>query len=249
MNNQTSKQHDVSDDSIDLGVLLSLFLRKWWLFAICGIVGGTIMLIITMRVITPLYKSSSMLYVLSKTTSITSVTDLTMASELTEDFSIIAMSNPVLDGAIEQVAEENGTELTRKDAEQMISVNNQASRILVITATTDNAELSACLANAVAEQTMEQMAEITKTDPPTMVEKAEVAERRASPNHKKDVMKGILAGLVVAALGLTITYLMNDHIKTEEDVERYLGLSTLALIPENTKKSSRKNKRRKKEKT
>ncbi|MCD8355070.1 MAG: Wzz/FepE/Etk N-terminal domain-containing protein [Clostridia bacterium] len=242
----TDKKRNMTDDYIDLGALFSVFLRKWWLFAVCGIAGGLIMLGITLTLITPLYKSSSMLYVLSKTTSITSVTDLTLASELTADYAIIAKSHPVLDGAIEQVSEESGIELTRNQVSAMISVSNQASRILVITATSDDPELAALIANAVAERTMEQMAEITKTDPPTMVEKAEVAARRSSPNRKRNTLKGILAGIALAGLYQTIRFLINDNIKTEEDIEKYLELPTLACIPENTKKLSRKQKQRKK---
>lgn len=236
----------MADDYIDLIALFGAYLKRWWLIAICGFGGAFLSLAITVYLITPMYTSSSMLYVLYKTTSITSVADLTLADELTDDYAIIARSNPVLDGAVEQIKEENDITLERKDIEDMITVSNEASRILVIQAVSDDPELSALVANAVAEQTREQMAEITKSDPPTMVEKAEVATHRSSPNWTKNTIMGGLIGGVLAGLILTIAFLMNDNIKTEEEVEKYLGLSTLALIPENSKKSSRKQKRRKK---
>ncbi|MDO5785894.1 MAG: Wzz/FepE/Etk N-terminal domain-containing protein [Eubacteriales bacterium] len=239
-------KRDMADDYIDLVALFAAYLKRWWLIVICGFGGAFLALGITVYLITPLYTSSSMLYVLSKTTSITSVTDLTLADELTADYSIIAKSNPVLDGAIEQVEEEGNIKLTREEVEEMVSVSNEASRILVIKAVSDDPELAALVANAVAEQTMDQMAEITKTDPPTMVEKAEVATHRSSPNWTKNTITGGLIGGVLSGLFLTICFLMNDNIKTEEDVEKYLGLSTLALIPENSKKSSRKQKQRRK---
>lgn len=238
------KKREMRNDYIDLIALCTFYLKKWWLFLICGIAGGVIVLGITVGLITFQYQSSSMLYVLSKTTSITSVTDLSLADELTADYSIIAKSKPVLDGAIERVAQESGKEITRAQADEMVSVANKASRILVITATCDDPELAALLSNAVAEETMEQMAEITKTDPPTMVEKAEVSKTPASPNVMKNTVKGILLGLVLVGLFLTVCFLMNDNIKTEDDVEKYLGLSTLAIIPENAKKTSRKKKRK-----
>lgn len=240
------KKRDMAEEYIDLFALFGAYLKKWWFIAICGFGGAFLALGITVYLITPLYTSSSMLYVLSKTTSITSVTDLTLADELTADYAIIAKSNPVLDGAVEQIQEENNVTLTRGDIGGMITVSNEASRILVIHAVSDDPELAAMVSNAVAEQTMEQMAEITKTDPPTMVEKAEVATQRSSPNWTNNTIKGGLIGGVLAGLILTIGFLMNDNIKTEEDVQKYLGLPTLALIPENTKKPSRKQKRRKK---
>ncbi|MDO4174410.1 MAG: Wzz/FepE/Etk N-terminal domain-containing protein [Eubacteriales bacterium] len=233
-------KREMANDYIDLVALCSEYIKRWWLFLICGIAGGAILFAVTVYLITPQYQSSSMLYVLSKTTSITSVTDLSLADELTEDYSIIAKSKPVLDGAIEQVKQETGTEMTRGQANAMISVANQASRILVITATCDDPELAAALSNAVAEKTMEQMADITKTDPPSMVEKAEVSSSPSSPNVMGNTLKGILGGIILAGLFLTVCFLMNDNIKTEDDIEKYLGLSTLALIPENSKKTSRK---------
>ena len=43
---------------------------------------------------------------------------------------------------------------------------------------------------------------------------------------------------------IIIVYLTNDTIQTSEDVERYLGVSTLGMIPlaEGQKKSKKKNK-------
>ena len=43
---------------------------------------------------------------------------------------------------------------------------------------------------------------------------------------------------------ILIQYLLDDTIKTAEDVERYLGLSTLALIPAAMEESDGKKKRK-----
>ena len=45
---------------------------------------------------------------------------------------------------------------------------------------------------------------------------------------------------------LVIRFLMDDTIKTSEDVERYLGLSTLAMIPINNQEDHRKHRSKKK---
>ena len=49
-----------------------------------------------------------------------------------------------------------------------------------------------------------------------------------------------------AAAVILISYLSNDTIKTQEDVERYLKLSTLGTIP--MSEEDRKNKKKKKQK-
>ena len=45
-------------------------------------------------------------------------------------------------------------------------------------------------------------------------------------------MIGALAGLVLSAGIIILLTLMDDTIKSEDDIEKYLGLTTLASIPD-----------------
>ncbi len=202
------------------------------MFAAGGIIAGLIAIIVTLVLLTPQYESKSMLYILSKTTSVTSFADLQLSSGLTADFEVIATSMPVIDGAIEKIQEEDGITLTRKEIQEMISVSNTSdTRILVITAQDADPTRACIVANAVASETADQMAYIMKSDPPTTVEEAEVAVEPISPSVTKNTAVGILAGILLVGLYLVIQFIRNDNIKTQEDVEKYLGLSTLAVIP------------------
>ena len=62
------------------------------------------------------------------------------------------------------------------------------------------------------------------------------------------MLGGILGILIVAAI-VILSHLMNDTIQTEEDVEKYLGISTLAMIPLNETDSKKKKKKYKKQAT
>ncbi len=223
---------DMQDDEIDLLELLHHFVRKWWLFLVGGAVGGVVFFLVTSFLITPLYESSATIYILSKTTSITAALDMTTGEKLAEDFQIIATSNPVLDGAAEQIKKDTGKEITREQMKKIVTVSDNATRLLVITATSDNPETSALVANAVAQQTSEKMAEITKTDAPTTVERAEAAKKPVTPNVLKDTAIGVIVGVGVIGLILLVNFLMNDRIISEADVEKYLGIPTLAVLPD-----------------
>ena len=48
----------------------------------------------------------------------------------------------------------------------------------------------------------------------------------------KNVMMGALAGFALAAAIVILFAIMNDSIKTEDDIERALGIPTLAVIPD-----------------
>lgn len=217
---------------IDLGELLHVLLAKWWLIAICAFMGGVIALGVTAGLLTPKYQSNAMLYILNKTTSVTSLADIQIGTELTADFEVIAESKPVIDAAIERIKEEDGKSFTRKDILDMLEISNKSgTRILTISAISPNPQDACIVANAIANETADRMAEIMKADPPTTVEPAEVAEKPVSPSMKKNTAIGFLAGIVLVCGVLVVRYILNDNIKTEEDVERYLGLSTLATIP------------------
>lgn len=219
------------NEEIDLLELFLLLLKKWKLLLLGLIVGGVLAGGAT-YLKTPVYQSESMLFILSKTTSITSVADLQLGTELSADFVVIATSKPVIDTAIEQVKEETNVTLTREDVQSMISVTNKAdTRCLLITATSEDPELACSVANAVTEATASQMASIMKSDPPTTVERAEVESKPVDNGLTKNAAVGAVIGFLIVAILFVVPFLLNDKIKTVEDVERYLDTGVLGVIP------------------
>lgn len=138
---ENRKQKEENEMEIDLVSLFFYLIDKWKLLFL-GAVVGVVLAGALVFFQTPMYESSSTLYVLSKTTSITSITDLQVGTELTSDFSVIATSKPVIDGAIKTLKKDN-IKLTRKEIKKMLTVANKTdTRMLSITVTSDDAKLS-----------------------------------------------------------------------------------------------------------
>lgn len=97
---------------IDLLSLFFYLIQKWKILLLGAIIGGILAEGMTLLK-TPMYQSTSTLYMLSKTTSITSMADLQLGSELSSDFTIIASSKPVVDAAVESLKEDKNINLTR----------------------------------------------------------------------------------------------------------------------------------------
>ena len=225
---ENRKQKEENEMEIDL-VSLFFYLIDKLLFL--GAVVGVVLAGALVFFQTPMYESNSTLYVLSKTTSITSITDLQAGTELTSDFSVIATSKPVIDSAIKTLKKEN-IKLTRKEIKKMLTVANKTdTRMLSITVTSDDAKLSCAVADAITDAAVDQMASITQTDPPTIVEHPEVASAPVDNGMMKKLAMGILLGIFLVGMVLTIRFIMNDKIQTEEDIEDYLETSVLAVIP------------------
>lgn len=225
---------------IDIAALLLVFLRKWWLIVICGICGGALFMGATLLFITPKYQSQAVLYVLSKTTSLTSVADLQIGSELADDYLYIAKSKPVVDKVVEKLNEEEGKNFTRDEVLDMLSVSNEGTRMISIYVNSESPTDACLLANAIAEATIDRMAEVTKTDPPSKVESAEVPVYPISPSLLKNTVIGVFLGAFLVILILAVLFVKNDNIKSEEDVEKYLGLSTLVVLPIEPKRNRKK---------
>ena len=68
-------------------------------------------------------------------------------------------------------------------------------------------------------------------DAVNVVETANLPEGKSSPSVSKFTLLGGMAGGVLACGIVVLLFLLNDTICTQDDVEKYLELSTLGIIP------------------
>lgn len=217
---------------IDLLELLRVLIQKWWLILIGALVGAIGMMLVTSSFITPMYQSQAMLYVLDTATSDTSLGDIEVDSAVTEDFAVIATSKPVIDGTIKKLQTDYNETFTRKEIFSMLEVSNiEDTRVFCIKVTSENPEDACAIANVIAETAASQMEQITKSDPPTIVEDAEVEKAPISPSMSKNALIGFAGAAVLICAILIIRFLIDDSIKNEEQIKKYLGAPTLATIP------------------
>lgn len=216
------------NDQIDLIEIFSLLLRKAWIVVLCLIVGGTLAFGWTKLRVTPMYTASSTIYVLTKTTTVTSIADLQLGSQLTNDFVILAKSRPV----IETVIEDLDLDYTYEAVSRMISITNEENtRIVKFSVSHADPEMAKNIANSVAEATAERIAHIMNTDKPKIVEEAVEPTVPSSPNVLRNIEIGALLGAGLAIAVIMLLYLLNDTLQTEADVLKYLDLNVLAVIP------------------
>ena len=68
--------------------------------------------------------------------------------------------------------------------------------------------------------------------PPKLIESGEVAVKKTSPSNSKNAAIGALIAAFLVCAYISLTVILNDTIQSEEDVEKYLELPVLAVIPE-----------------
>lgn len=239
-------------DEIDLVELFFAFRHKLWAIILAAVLGTGIAGAFSKFVLIPQYQSTAMLYILSKETTLTSLADLQIGSQLTQDYKIIVVSRPVLEDVIESL----GLNLDYKELKKKLTISNPAdTRILSITAQDANPEMAKVLADTVANTASDYIGDIMEMVPPKMIEDGAVPTQKSSPSNTKNALLGGMVGIVLVCGFITLEVIMNDTVTTEEDVARYLGLSVLASVPERkennipteaekTRRKSRRKKRR-----
>jgi len=213
---------------IDLREIVFLLLNKAWIIVLSAVIGATCVFAYTYFLVQPVYQSQSMIYIMSKTTSLTSLADIQMGTQLTNDYVVFVTSRPVVDKVIDNLKiEESYESLVGK-----ISVNNpNNTRVLEITVSDYDPARAQSIVNELTDVAVERTAQIMDTDPPSVVDYGQVAEKPSSPNLMKNTVLGALVFAILAIAVMIVNYLLNDSIKTSEDVEKYLGLNTLGYIP------------------
>ncbi len=239
-----SDNREDDEMEIDLVEVFQLMLKRWWLIIGCAVVFAAAAFGYTKLFVTPQYEASSMIYILSKTTSISSALDLQLGKQLTVDFETLATSRPV----VEKVIDELGLDTEYETLVRSITVSNPTdTQILKLSVRNPEPVLARDISNAMSDATAEQIAAVMVTDKPSTVEEAVVPRYPVSPNVKKNTLiAGLVGALLVMAI-ILLNYLLDDRIKSEEDIVKYLELNALASIPLNKgEKSSKKKKAGKK---
>lgn len=234
------KQIHQNEDVIDLLDLGRALLRRWWAIALCLVIGAAAAFGGTKLLITPQYTATSMIYILSESTSITSMADIQIGDSLAQDFMIIGKSRPVVEKVIKRLDLDASYEAVSKT---ITFENPTDSHILKISVTNPDPKLAADISNAVAEVTRAQIADVMGTDEPNTLEEAIVPVSPSSPNTMKNTMLGALLGAVLAAGLIIVLYLMDDTIKDEDDVKKYLQMNTLAALPMEKRRKGKSGKR------
>ena len=115
----------------------------------------------------------------------------------------------------------------------MIDISTvEDTRILKISATSIKPEEAKTIANALAEKAVTEIPKLMGTSSPNIAERAITPKGKSSPSLKKNVMMGAFGGMVVVLAIFTFLFITDDTIKTEEDVEKYLGIIPLTVIPD-----------------
>lgn len=216
---------------INLGEIFAVLLHKIWIIILATVVCGAVAFLYSFFIITPQYESTTKVYILNKQSgSSVTYSDVQLSSTLSKDYEQLVTSRYVIEGVISKL---NLDDTYEELAARVSASNTDETRIIAITVTDPDPEQAQKIANAVRDLAAQHITQIMDIEAVNVVDNANLPDSPVSPSVPKWTLIGVAIGMIVSIAVIVIQHLLDDSIKSSEDIEKYLGISTLAVIPMN----------------
>ena len=220
------------DGEIDLVELLYRLIEKWKIIVLACLLGALIAAVCTFYFITPMYTATSKLYVVNAKDSAINLSDLQIGNYLASDYTEVFSNWHVH----EMVLQRLGLDYTYSQLAEMVSVENpKDTRILYVNVVSDDPQEAKDMADTYAQVAREFIAVKMDTEQPNIFEEALLPSRPSSPNQSRNIIMGFMIGLILSCSVIIAQFLMDDRLRSADDIEKYVQLPTLGVMPKQTK--------------
>lgn len=223
-------------EELDLKELFSMFWNKKAEILFITLVIMVIGVAYSYFWVTPVYTAKTDLVLVQSSSSVSqtgdstiTTADITMNSKLVSTYSEIIKKNTVLG----QVASNlNISDEKIENLKNNISVKSVSdTEIIEIIVKDVDPNFATEVANEIAKVFSEKIVEIFNISNIYLLDRAEVPTQPSNVNHVKDIVVFVFIGLVISGIYVLIGNMLDNTIKTEEDIEKLTGLVVLTAIP------------------
>lgn len=217
------------EDTIDLLELFFALLDHWKLILLSMVICGGLAGAYNHFFIHPTYRANAEIYI-TNTDTVISFQDVQLSAALTVDYEEIIRSRTVL----KKVIKDQKLDISYADLSQLITIENPTdSHCLKICVECQQPKQAVAIANSLVKYGVDQIYRVAGNDEPTVIDYAEAdSVETIKASLKKYIAMGVLVGMVICCGFFVMVFLLDMTVKTEEDIEKYMGLTVLATIPE-----------------
>ena len=223
------------------------FASLWKVFAdhfpviLLGAVMCTAVLLLYSYVLAePVYQSTATLYVLRRDNEpdyVYTQSDFTLAKDVVKDCTYVLKSQEVLDEVVRQLK----LSMSYTELSENIKTNNpENTRFLEVSVFSDNPKSAKTIVDRICDVGSEKISESMGFDQVNLYTYGKVSEKPSNTMGMLHYAVAFVFGLTIMYLTYLVVFLLDTNIRTEEDIEKYLGISVLAEIPNSQNGSTRK---------
>ncbi len=214
---------------IDLGLLFRILLGKIWLIIISGLICGLSAFIVSNYILPEKFESTAQLYIINRQNEgVTTYTDIQTSTQLVKDYKVLVISRPV----VEQVISNLNLSVTTQELIKAVNVEIASdSRVLAISVKNNDPYVAKQIVDNLADVSSERICDVMQIDGVNIIEYGNIPTKQSSPDVLKITILGAALGLFAACAVIVVVHILDDSIKTADDIEHFLEISTLALIP------------------
>lgn len=230
---ETAKDNNIETVQIDLSTLINAFISRIRLICIITVIFALIAGCVSMFLIQKRYTASVRFYVSNNKDVISQnidSSDIDASTKLVPTYAELLKSKAV----VAEVIEETKLDCSVDELISIINVNMITdTQMLVLNVTASNADDAFIIANAIADIAPEKITEIMNGSVIKIVDYADKPKGPSSPNVAKNIILGIVLGLIFSAAVVILLELNDSTIKSEDNIrDIFPDIPIIGVIPE-----------------
>lgn len=219
-----------NQEEINLSEIFAIIKRHIVKIVVVAALSAVAIFLYTKVFVPKQYVSSGKMIVNNRRNEGTSITndEINSAQGLTEVYSIVIKSDPIMNRVIENLS----LDVSTRELQSMISVSSvNGTQVMNISARSLDPELSAKIVNEILKIAPEDIIAKVEAGSVNIISDAVVNSTPVAPNATRNSILTFLI-LIIGMAGIYILLeLVDNSLKSPEDIKRELGYPVLGIIP------------------
>ena len=211
-------------------VFITFFQEKWTILFASIILALLVFLYSTLKT-TPFYTASTEIYIMDKgyASATMNYADFQTAQIITSDYEQLIKNQTTI---LEPVIDKLDLKMSAASLARSVGVKaKEDTRIIVISVSNVDPYLATDIANTIREVASEKIVSIMGIDAVNLISEAKIPTAKQGTGSLNTTIFAFFLGIVISFCVILILEMLNDTIKSPDDVVEKLGITTLGSIP------------------
>lgn len=219
------------EETIDLREYFDIIRKRMWIIAVITVGCILVSAVVSFFILKPVYEASTTLMVnkaKNQENSVINYEDVMLNQKLAITYGEIVKSRAVLERVIFDLNLDVNYEALKK---QIIVLPVKDTEIMNITVQDKNPKLAKKIANKIPQVFTQEVFRITKADSVQVIDMARIPKDPIKPKKLLNIVIAAFLGMMLSVFVIFLMEYLDNTIKTPDDVEKYLGLPVIGVIP------------------